>query len=89
MRPVVDRVAPGSLKMASQRITKMKAIYEARSNGTTVDFDTEAEAIEWIESCGFGQIVTFIRDFDGRERSCKLECFDSSEGGWRGVDISR
>jgi len=68
----------------------MKRIYEASSNGTTIDFDTMSEAREWIEGCGYGRVVTFVRDgYDGRERSCAMSVFDSNEGGWRGIDISR
>ena len=65
----------------------MTRIYEVRSMNILEDFESEAEARAFVERRGVGHVTTFIRDFDGRERSCALNVYEN--GVWRGVDISR
>ena len=60
-------------------------IYEAHVFPRVRDYDNEAEARAWVEENGQGHIVTFIRDYDGRDRSCALNKFEDGE--WKGVNI--
>lgn len=66
----------------------MKQIYEVRlaPDWTAKDYANEQEALDAVERAGSGRITTFVRDFDGRDRSCALRVFD---GAWRSVDISQ
>ena len=64
----------------------MRKIFETHAAGKVRDFDTEAEARQEVEKHGIGFFVTFIRGFDGRDRSCAMETY--SEGAWRQRDIS-
>jgi type IV secretory pathway ATPase VirB11/archaellum biosynthesis ATPase len=66
----------------------MTKIFEARSMNRVEDFSTIEEAKVWIEGRGFGSVTTFIRGFDGRDRSCALITLNA-DGAWRGIDISR
>lgn len=65
----------------------MIKIYEVRTGLSSQDFDDKGEAIAAVEAHGSGSVATFIRGFDGRDRSCALQSFD--DGAWKGVDISR
>lgn len=64
----------------------MQKIYEARSMNRVEDFATIEEAKAFIEGRGVGSVTTFVRDFDGRDRSAALDVF--SDGEWRAVSIA-
>lgn len=65
----------------------MKTIYEARITPTWQprDFDDKAEAEAFVEAAGAGRIVTFVRDYDGRDRSCAMVTYEA--GSWTGHEI--
>lgn len=63
----------------------MQAIYETTIRADVTDYASESEAREAVEAAGEGRVVTFIRDYDGRERSCAMSVF--RDGAWRGVNI--
>lgn len=64
----------------------MTVIYEATAYPTPArDFADLADARAFIEEKGEGRIVTFVRDFDGRDRSAGMEVY--KEGMWTGVNI--
>lgn len=65
----------------------MTRIYEAHIGMKREDFDDETKARASVEANGSGYVVTYIRGFDGRDRSCAMNVF--KEGAWSGVDISR
>lgn len=68
----------------------MERIYETTTvidgKVTTQDFYYEAHARGEVERAGAGRVVLFIRDFDKRDRSAKMDVFEN--GAWRGVNIS-
>ena len=65
----------------------MQRIFEAQTYPTTADYSSEVEAREAVEKHGSGYVVTYIRGFDGRDRSCAMNVW--KDGAWHGVDISR
>jgi hypothetical protein len=67
----------------------MEQIFEANTHNAKgfhkEDFTTEAEARSFVEANGSGHVTTFVRGFDGRERSCALNKFEA--GVWVGCNI--
>jgi hypothetical protein len=65
----------------------MKTIYNAQRYGKIDrDFDTIEEAKAAIEAIGDGRVVTFVRGFDGKDRSCAMVSYDGQK--WTGHDIN-
>lgn len=68
----------------------MQTIYEATAiatdgKSTKQDFNIEIDARKWVEESGAGRVVTFIKGFDGCERSCAMDAFRN--GIWENVNI--
>jgi hypothetical protein len=63
----------------------LNLIFEATVGPRTEDFAGLGEAKRWVERASHGRVVTFVKDFDGRERSCAMEVYEN--GVWRGVNI--
>ena len=63
----------------------MTAIYEANYAAKKIDFADEGEARGAVEAHGSGYVVKFIRGYDGKDRSCKMDTFE--DGAWNGVNI--
>jgi hypothetical protein len=49
------------------------------------DYTDIKEAFAAVEAAGTGRVVSFVRDFDGRERSCAMAVYEN--GAWRNVSI--
>jgi len=60
-------------------------IYEAHTGAKTTDYTSQAEARTAVEAHGSGYVVTFVRGYDGRDRSCAMNVF--KDGAWDGVYI--
>jgi hypothetical protein len=60
-------------------------IYEAHAGSKVADHAVEAEARAAVEAHGSGYVVTFVRGYDGRDRSCAMNVFKN--GAWDGVYI--
>ena len=60
-------------------------IFEANTGLKSTDFASETEARTTVEAHGSGYVVTFIRDYTGRDRSCAMNVFKA--GAWDGVYI--
>lgn len=60
-------------------------IFEAHTGIDSADFASETEARATVEAHGSGHVVTFIRGYDGRDRSCAMNVF--KDGAWSGVYI--
>jgi hypothetical protein len=60
-------------------------IYEAHAGSTATDYASETEARAAVEANGSGYVVTFVRGYDGRDRSCAMNVF--KDGAWDGVYI--
>lgn len=65
----------------------MQIIYEATAHPFRIDFDSKEEAMQYVEKQGEGRVVTFVKGYDGRERSSAMIVF--KHGQWHGVDIDR
>lgn len=65
----------------------MVTIYEAHAAYPTPtrDFDDEDEARRYVEAAGEGYVVTFVRGFDGCDRSAAMSKYENSA--WRGLSI--
>lgn len=64
----------------------MEKIYNAKRYGKIdEDFKTIEEAKAAIEAIGDGSVVTFVRGFDGRDRSAALIAYDGKE--WKECNI--
>lgn len=63
----------------------MQVIYEAHTGLNREDFADQAEARRTVENHGSGYIVTFVRGYDKRDRSCAMNVWRDSK--WQGVDI--
>ena len=51
----------------------------------STEYATESEAKAVVEATGHGYLVCWVRDFDGRCRSCNMVVFH--DGVWEGVYI--
>jgi hypothetical protein len=63
----------------------MNKIYEVHIGMQVDDLLNEQEARRKVEEAEHGYIVTFVRGFDNRDRSCAINVYDN--GAWRGVNI--
>jgi hypothetical protein len=82
---LVVRAVPGDLTRQTTGDFQMRTIYEAHYGRNNVqDFDSEADARKIVEENNSGYVVTFVRGFDGRDRSCAMHKFD---GEWKGINI--
>lgn len=63
----------------------MRTIYEATSYPAKRDFDDEIEARKFVEDRGKGRVVTFVRGYDGKDRSAAMSVYEN--GAWKGVEI--
>lgn len=63
----------------------MQITYEATAYPKKFDFANIADAKRFVESEGEGRVVTFVKGFDGRERSAAMIVFRN--GAWDGVNI--
>jgi hypothetical protein len=68
----------------------MQTIFEANwydfgRNYHRVDCDDESIARKLVEDNESGHVTTFVRGFDGRDRSCALHRFE--DGRWVAVNI--
>lgn len=64
----------------------MQIIYEATAYPhPPKDFTDEIEARKFVEAVGEGRVVTFVRGFDGRERSAAMSKYEN--GTWNGINI--
>lgn len=64
----------------------MQIIYEVNCfPAPRLDVADKFEARRIVEEKGEGRIVTFVKGFDGRDRSAAMEVYEN--GAWRGVNI--
>jgi hypothetical protein len=63
----------------------MRIIYEANCSLKKQDFDSEQDARAAVEANGSGYVVTFVRGYDGRDRSAAMSKFEN--GSWKGINI--